>query len=332
MLLHSLHIGSLSLKTNVFVAPLAGYTDLPTRLIYRKQGAGIAYAEMVSAEGLNHNFQKSVRLIDTNREDSPLGIQLFGPNYERILPAFEKISQEEFDLVDLNCGCSVKKIIRNKAGAFLLNSPEEIYRILQGLKMLTSKPITLKIRSGWNHNSINYPEVYDAAYQAGAALITLHPRTKSMLFNGKSEWSHIKKLKSMSKIPVIGNGDIFTAEDAVSLMQQTGCDGIMLARGLLENPFLVEEVIAALSNTPYTQRSKKERLESCKEHCLSLIDYLKNETRGIMAFRKFFRGYVKGFQNASYLKQIVNTVTTFSEFEAAILQYEENTLSHIAQN
>ena len=179
---HSIKIGNLDVAGNIFVAPLAGYTNLPTRLIYRKQGASVAYAEMVSAEGLNYNFGKSVKLIDTCDEDKLLGVQLFGYNAERFISAFEKIKNESFDIIDINCGCSVKKIIKSNSGAALLKSPDEIYRTIKGLKELTDKPVTLKIRSGWDLQSINYQEVYDAAEKGGASLITLHPRTKSMLF------------------------------------------------------------------------------------------------------------------------------------------------------
>ncbi len=323
---HSIKIGNLDVAGNIFVAPLAGYTNLPTRLIYRRQGANVAYAEMVSAEGLNYNFGKSVKLIDTCDEDKLLGVQLFGYNAERFISAFEKIKNESFDIVDINCGCSVKKIIKSNSGAALLKSPDEIYRTIKGLKELTDKPVTLKIRSGWDLQSINYREVYDAAEKAGASLITLHPRTKSMLFSGKADWEHIKQLKQFSKIPVIGNGDIFTADDAVRMFEETGCDGIMLARGIIENPFLIEEIIAKLTGNVYIQKSHDERLELAVKHCRSLEEYMQNPERAMIEFRKFFHGYVKGLPGVSNLRTAVNSITSCDELEKTIDLYKERIL------
>lgn len=323
---HSIKIGNLDVTGNIFVAPLAGYTNLPTRLLYRKQGASIAYAEMVSAEGLNYNFGKSVKLIDTSNEDKLLGVQLFGYNAERFISAFEKIKNENFDIIDINCGCSVKKIIKSNSGAALLKSPDEIYRTIKGLKELTDKPVTLKIRSGWDLQSINYTEVYDAAEKAGAALITLHPRTKSMLFSGKADWQHIKQLKQYSKIPVIGNGDIFTADDAVKMFEETGCDGIMLARGIIENPFLIEEIIAKLTGNIYIPKSHEEKLDAAVLHCRKLEEYMQNSERAMVEFRKFFHGYVKGLPGVSNLRSVVNTIKSCDEFAKTVDLYKERIL------
>ncbi|MCH5150300.1 MAG: tRNA dihydrouridine synthase DusB [Spirochaetales bacterium] len=323
---HPIKIGNLDVAGNIFIAPLAGYTNLPTRLFYRKQGASVAYAEMVSTEGLNYNFNKSVKLIDTCNEDKLLGVQLFGYNAERFLSAFEKIKNEHFDIIDINCGCSVKKIIKSNSGAALLKSPEEIYRTIRGLKESTDKPVTLKIRSGWDPQNINYQEVYDAAEKGGASLITLHPRTKSMLFSGKANWEHIKSLKKCSTIPVIGNGDIFTADDAVRIFEETGCDGIMLARGVIENPFLVEEIIAKLTDTVYIQKSYDEKLNAAIQHCRSLEDYMQSPERAAAEFRKFFHGYVKGLPGASKLRAAVNCTASPDELEDVIHLYKDRIL------
>jgi tRNA-dihydrouridine synthase B len=320
MYLHPIKIDNLELKTNIFIAPLAGYTNLPTRMIFRKQGAGIAYAEMVSAEGLNYSFNKSVRLLKSEEEDKPLGIQLFGSNAERILMAFLKIKDIDFDIVDINCGCSVKKILKSGSGATLLKDPDEIYKIIHTLKQNTDRPVTLKIRSGWDSNSINYFEVLDAAELAGASLITFHSRLRSMLFTGKANRSQIKQMKEKSKIHVIGNGDIFTGQDAVSMIEETGCDGIMLARGLIENPFLVSEVYCALKKITYNPPSLEERVDLLLEHCSSMTEYI-GEAKGILEFRKYFSGYLKGFPEVKRLRQQINYITTFIDLKNAILDY-----------
>ncbi|MCG8570054.1 MAG: tRNA dihydrouridine synthase DusB [Spirochaetes bacterium] len=322
MFYHQVNIKNLILRSNIFIAPLAGYTNLPTRKIYRQQGAGIAYAEMVSAEGLNYNFKKSSQIIDTDQNDQPLGIQLFGKNAERILLAFSKIKDQPFDLIDINCGCSVKKIIKSEAGASLLKDPELIYQIIFALKKETEKPVTLKIRSGWDQAKINFEETYSAAVSAGADLITLHPRTKSMLFTGKADWSHIKRLKEQSSIPVIGNGDLFSGSDAVAMIKATGCDGIMLARGLIENPFLVEETLAALQGQPYSPPTLERKLTGAFQHAEALVKYF-GEPKGLLEFRKILRGYIKGLPGVSRLKQAANQVSTLSAFQAILKEYQD---------
>ena len=322
MLLKPIQIGNLELKSNIFIAPLAGYTNLPTRLIYRPQGAGIAYAEMVSALGLKFSFDKSASLIDSNERDTPLGIQLFGPDSESILNAFLKVKEYDFDLVDINCGCSVRKILKSNAGATLLKDPESIRKIILNLKENTDKPVTIKIRSGWDEPSLNYLEVLDAAQSAGADLITFHPRTRSMLFKGKADWVKIKEMKERARIPIIGNGDIFSGDDAVRMMNETGCDGIMLARGLIENPFLVEEVKAALSGESYVMPAEDRRLDMLLKHCHVMIDYY-GERKGIVDFRKFIRGYLKGLPEVSQIRQMLNQVDSCIDFEKTVLEYKE---------
>lgn len=320
-MLSPIKIGNVELKCNIFIAPLAGYTNLPTRLVYRRMGAGIAYAEMVSADGLHYNYNKSVKLIDTSPEDSPLGVQLFGSDTAKITAAFNAIKNEKFDIIDINCGCSVKKIINSRCGAYLLKEPNEIFHIIKSLKNETDKPVTLKIRSGWDHSSINYKEVYQAAESGGADLITIHPRTKSMLFNGRADWSHIADLKSYANIPVIGNGDIFTADDAVNMFSQTGCDGIMLARGVMENPFLIEEIISRLRGEIYIDKSLEEKLALAKEHCSAIVEYYNDEKKGMLEFRKFFKGYARGAAGITHLRQAVNNVLTYKDFSEVIDEF-----------
>ena len=317
---HPITIGNLTIKSNIFIAPLAGYTNLPTRLIYRGQGAGIAYAEMVSALGLEYNYEKSVKLIKSKNEDRPLGIQLFGPDANTILNAFLKIKDKDFDIIDINCGCSVKKILRSNSGACLLKNPDEIYKIIYLLKQNTDRPVSLKIRSGWDNSFLNYLQVLDAAVKAGADLITFHPRTRSMMFKNKADWELIKDLKAKSPIPVIGNGDIFSGVDAVNMIKITGCDGVMLARGLIENPFLIEEVKASLTGDVYYSPSFKKRVDVLLFHSNLMVEYL-GERKGVIEFRKFVHGYLKGLPNISKLRQRLNRVDDYTEFRRIINEY-----------
>ena len=320
MYLKPLSIGNLRLKNNIFIAPLAGYTNLPTRLIYRKLGIGMAYSEMISAEGINYSYNKSSKLLESLEEDKPLGVQLFGSNAERILLAFNKIKQFDFDLVDINCGCSVKKIIKSNSGASLLKDPDEIYRIIKVLKENTEKPVTLKIRSGYDAKNLNFLEVLDAAETGGASLITLHPRTKTMLFTGKADWEHIKILKQKSKIPVIGNGDIFSGDDAKRMFEMTNCDGIMLARGVINNPFLIDEIITMLNDKKYTPPTFNDRAELVILHCSKFVEFF-GEINGILEFRKYFHSYMKGFNDIKRLREKINTILTFKKFEESVREF-----------
>ncbi len=322
MLYHILKIGNLKLPSNIFIAPLAGYTNLPTRLLYRQQGAAIAYTEMVSVLGLKYNYDKSAELLKSTDIDKPLGIQLFGPDAKSFLTAYQKIKNIKFDLVDINCGCSVKKVLKAKSGAYLLQRPEEIYNIVKALKNSSDKPVTIKIRSGWNNSSINYYEVLDAAEKGGVDLITFHPRTRSMMFKGKADWSLIKKIKNKSSVPIIGNGDIFSGTDAVKMIHQTGCDGIMLARGLIENPFLIEEVKISLMGQSYTPPSLKRKINTLINHCKVMVEYF-DEKPGICEFRKFIRGYLKDLPGVSKVRQALNKIDNFKEFKKIVNEYYE---------
>ena len=323
MFFHPIKIADYKVKSNIFVAPLAGYTNLPTRLVYRRQGNIIAFTEMVSALGLEYNYKKSIKLIQSDKNDRPLGVQLFGPDSDKILTAFLKIKDKNFDLVDINCGCSVRKVLRSKSGAFLLEDPQKIYKIIKNLKENTNKPVSLKIRSGWNKESLNYLEVLDAAVKAGADLIIFHPRTKSMMFKGKADWDLIKIMKENSPIPVIGNGDIFSGLDAVNMMKQTNCDGIMLARGLIENPFLIEEVEAYMKDIEYSPPKIERRIECMLVHCKLMIEYF-GERKGIIEFRKFIRGYLKGLPDISRIRQHFNLTENFIDFNKIIEDYKKS--------
>lgn len=320
MYLHPLKIGNLNLKTNILIAPISGYTNLPSRLVYREQNNCLFFTEMVSALGLLNNFNKSVNIIKSEINDTPLGIQIFGPDSEKILRAFLKIKNLHFDLIDINCGCSIKKVVNSYSGAYLLQKPAEIYNIIKLLKENTDKPVSIKIRSGWDNSSINFFEILDSAQSAAADMITFHPRTKSMLFKGKADWQLIKLLKEKSKIPVIANGDIFTGNDALNIFDATKCDGIMIARGLIENPFLIEEITYSLSSETYSPPLFEKRKTTLLRHCELMIKYF-GEKRGICSFRKYLRGYLKGMPESSRLKQKLQDIDNLKNFVKIINDY-----------
>ena len=323
--LHPIQLKSWTIPCNVIAAPLAGYTSLATRLAYRHNGSQrdrqiLCFAEMVSAEGLYYSFDKSAALLATNEADRPFGIQIFGATQEKIKRAFDKIKDYPFDVIDLNCGCSIKKVLKSFSGAYLLKSPDEIYRILSYLVSATDKPVTLKIRSGYNRENVNYLEVLAAAEAAGAQMITLHPRTCMQLFNGKADWSQIADLKAHAHIPVIGNGDIFSVDDALTMMEQTGCDGVMLARGLIDDPFLMEEVCCRLEGSEYQEPLLSERVNAMLSHLQGFIaDF--GELPGLREFRKFTKGYLKGIPDIAKLRYNLNFAETYEEFERLVREF-----------
>ena len=324
-LLHPIELKNFTIPCNIMAAPLAGYTSLATRNAYRSNGSHISqsylcFAEMVSAEGLYYSYDKSAALLATNEADKPLGIQIFGATKDKIERAFERIKDLPFDVIDLNCGCSIKKVLRSFSGAYLLKSPDEIYHILSYLVSATDKPVTLKIRCGYNRENINYLEVLSAAESAGAQMITLHPRTCMQLFSGKADWSMIADMKSHAHIPVIGNGDLFSADDAVSMMEQTGSDGVMLARGLIDDPFMMEQVRCRFAGEEYIEPSLSERVEAMFAHLQGFIDIF-GELPGLREFRKFTKGYLKGIPEVAKLRCELNFAETFSDFKKLVDEF-----------
>ena len=318
-LLHPIKLKNFTIPCNIMAAPLAGYTSLATRNAYRSNGSYthqsyLCFAEMVSAEGLYYSFDKSAALLATNEADKPLGIQIFGATKDKIERAFEKIKDYPFDVIDLNCGCSIKKVLKSFSGAYLLKSPDEIYRILSYLVSATDKPVTLKIRCGYNRETINYLEVLSAAESAGAQMITLHPRTCMQLFNGKADWAMIADMKSHAHIPVIGNGDLFSADDAAAMMTQTSCDGVMLARGLIDDPFMMEQVRCRFTGEEYTEPTLDERVAAMLSHLRGFIDEF-GELPGLREFRKFTKGYLKGLPDIAKLRYALNFAETYDEFK-----------------
>ncbi len=320
MLLKKIKIGNFELNSNIFIAPLAGFTNLASRLIYREQKAGIAYSEMVSALGLCYNYNKSVKLLNSNKLDKPLGIQLFGPDALSILNAFLKLKDMDFDLIDINCGCSVKKVLKAESGACLLKKPEEIYKIVLLLKQNTDKPVSIKIRSGWDEADINFLEILEAGIKGGIDLVTFHPRTRSMMFKGSADWSLIKIMKEKSSVPVIGNGDIFTGDDAKKMIELTGCDGVMIARGLIENPFLIEEIYFTLQGLEYNKPDITRRIDQLIKHSELIVKFY-GERAGIMLFRKYLKGYLKGIKNISVLRDRLNSIEDFKNFKISIEEF-----------
>lgn len=310
LLYHPVTIGSVRIPGNLFLAPMAGYTDVAFRTIAIREGADCTYTELVSAEGVLRTSRNTHLLLTRSPEEIYWGVQIFTASPYAAAKAVEKIqSLVNPTMFDLNCGCPVPKVVQHGGGAALLKDPSLIYLIVKSMKESTSAPITVKIRSGWDAHSINYLETAHAAVLGGASMVCLHPRTRTQGYGGKSDWSHLESLKSFLPIPVFGSGDLFTPQDVVRMLQSTHCDGAMIARGAVGNPFIFSQVKALLQGAPLPELSIEKRFAVALEHLELAISTL-GESLACREMRKHFCSYVKGIEgSAAFRNKIVHAET-----------------------
>ena len=301
-------IGSLHLKNNVFMAPMAGITDLPFRTIVRSFGCGLAFTEMVSAIGLARENEKSLLYLSSSCEDRPLGIQLFGSDPEMLAAAAKVAAEREADLLDVNMGCPVKKVARTGSGASLMRDPERAAAVLRAVRKASTLPLTVKIRAGWNARLVNAVEIGQMAEECGVNAVILHPRTADQGFGGRSDWGLIAALKQRIRIPVIGSGDIRCPEDAVRMLDETGCDGIMVGRGALGNPWLIGNILSRLSGTESALPSIRQREEIIRRHLSLAVDFY-GETIGTRDFRKHLLWYTKGLRDGAQFRRAAGCIS-----------------------
>ncbi len=316
-------IGNVKLKNNVVLAPMAGIGNSAYRTIIKEFGCGLVFAEMVSDKGILYNNKKTKELLYVTDFERPIAQQIFGSEKESFVQAAKIIDKEmKPDIIDINMGCPVPKVaIKSQAGASLLKYPTKIYDIVKSIVEAVSCPVTVKIRSGWDFNSINAVEVARVCEKAGASAITVHPRTRSQGYSGKADWSIIKEVKDNVNIPVIGNGDIKSKEDAQKMLDETGCDAIMIGRGVLGNPWLIRDVIHYL-NTGESLPSPtgKEKIKMCIKH-FSYLNKLKNEKQALLEIRSHASWYIKGLPKAKEIKNSIFTTKTGFELLEILDKY-----------
>jgi len=308
-------MASLSLKNKVILAPMAGVTDLPFRIIVRKFGCSLAFTEMVNAVGLVRNMKKSAAYLDTADEDHPLGVQLFGTDPGVIAEAAQIVTQRGADAVDINMGCPVKKVVKTGAGAALMKDPAKIALIVRTVRAATPLPLTVKIRSGWRRQEINAVLVARIAEEHGADAIIVHPRSADQGFSGTADWNVIRQVKESVAIPVIGNGDIWEPGDAVNMADATGCDAVMVGRGTLGNPWLVADILAAFDGRESAGMPAPEERERVIIAHLDLDTAYHGERFSVRSFRKHLLWYTKGLRGGSHFRQLAGT---FREKEMVI--------------
>ncbi len=313
-MLKPLTIGSLVLAHNVVLAPLAGITNLPFRLICRREGASLAFTEMVSVNGLVRDGARTLALLKSCPEDRPLAVQLFGDSPSDLAKAAAMV-EGYGDLLDINMGCPVRKVVGTGAGSALLQEPRRIADIVRAVRAATELPLTIKIRSGWHNGDDVFLEVARIAQSEGCDAVTLHPRSRSQMFSGQADWSQIKALKESLSIPVLGSGDLFTASDCLRMLEETACDGIMIARGALGNPWIFRQVAELDGTGCITPVSVAERADTILAHLSLFIDE-SGETIAVRELKKHIGWYARGFSGASEIRRAANAVRSRADIVA----------------
>lgn len=319
---HLLKIGNIKLENNIIVAPMAGVTDFTFRSILKSMGAGLVFTEMISAKALCYKDKKTFTLLKSAEAERPLAVQLFGSEPDIIAEAAKTVEDLGIaDIIDINMGCPVPKVAGNGEGSALMKNPQLISKIMDSLVSSVKLPVTAKIRSGWDEENINAVEVAKIIENSGASAITVHPRTRNQYYSGTADRSIITKVKKAVSIPVIGNGDIFSPEDADAMFKTTGCDAVMLARGILGNPWLVKRCLDKSEPVP----DLKEVIDMAIYHTRMLCEE-KGESRGIRQARTHLTWYVKGRHGASRIKDSLTIALSAEKVEKILYDWYNNEL------
>lgn len=316
-----MRIGDIETYNNIFLAPMAGITDIAFRRICKSFGCGLVYTEMVSAKGMYYKSENTAVLTQIDEEERPVAVQIFGSNPDIMAYAAKQLEKDGADIIDINMGCPTPKIVNNGDGCALMKKPDLVGKIIAAVVEGVKIPVTVKIRKGWDEGNANAIEIASIAQENGAKAITVHGRTREQFYSGKADWEIIRKVKKEVTIPVIGNGDIFTPQDAKNMMEETGCDGVMIGRGAQGNPWIFERTIEYLkSGAILPEPSVKEKVNMILEHMDKLIE-LKGEYVGIKEMRKHIVWYLKGLPNSSRLKNQVFNITQRGKIEKLLREY-----------
>ncbi len=313
--MEKLKIGNIELENNLVLAPMAGGCDLPFRVLCKEQGAGLLCMEMVSAKGIFYRNKNTEILLSTTPKERPVSLQLFGADPDIISEMAKKIEERPFDILDLNMGCPVPKVVNNGEGSALMKNPKLVYEIVSKTVKATRKPVTVKIRKGFDEAHANAPELAKAIEAAGAAAVAVHGRTREQYYSGKADWEVIRQVKEAVSIPVIGNGDLLTGKDVLRMKEQTGCDGFMVGRGAQGNPWVFRQILHFLETgeelpNPEFAEVARMLLRHAREQVL-----FKGETVGIREMRKHAAWYTSGYHNSAKLRREINGVETYGQLE-----------------
>jgi tRNA-dihydrouridine synthase B len=318
-----LKIGKLKLKSNLILAPMSGISDLPFRLLNRGFGCKFCFIEMINVRSLSYKMPRTKKMLSTNDKDKPLGIQILGCEEEFILRAIDILSFYKYDVLDFNAACPVKKVTRRGEGAGLLREPKKLHKLLKIIVKNSDKPVTLKMRTGWDRASINAKEVALASQDAGVSALFLHGRDKEQNYSGKVDYETVRGVKKILNIPLIASGDVFSPELAKKMLDETGCDGLLIARGALGNPWIFNEIRDFLKNKKVIKRPEPEEIARVMiEHLDSCIDFY-DSSHGVKRFHKFFGWYTKGMPNVRILRENAFRAKTKSQMIAVIEAFKK---------
>lgn len=314
-------IGNVDIGGNVVLGPMAGVTDLPFRVLCKEAGADLIYTEMVSAKGIMYNNKNTESLLQVEDMERPVALQLFGADPEIMSQQAKRIEGRNFDIIDINMGCPVPKVVNNGEGSALMKNPKLIGEIVSAMTHILEKPITVKIRKGFGEQDCNAPEIAKIVEDAGGAAVAVHGRTREQYYSGKADWDVIRRVKEAVSIPVIGNGDIFTPQDAKRMLEETGCDGVMLARGVRGNPWLFTQTKAYLKDgTLLPKPPISQVIETILRHGKMQVAY-KGEYLGMREMRKHVAWYTTGYPQSAKLRNQINAIENLTDLQVLLEDY-----------
>lgn len=320
-------IGNLNLDNRVFLSPMAGVTDLPFRLICKEQDCGMLYTEMVNAKALCYDDQNTKKMLKIEEEEHPVAIQIFGSDPKYMGGAARILNSYPNEILDINMGCPAPKVVKNGDGSALLKNPELAAKVLKAVVGNSEKPVTLKIRKGWDDTCINAVEIAKIAEDCGISAIAIHGRTREQYYSGKADWDIIRQVKENVSIPVIGNGDVFEVEDAINMLNQTNCDAIMIGRGAQGNPWIFKRINHYMQTGEILpEPTLEEKINTAKKH-LKLAVEEHGEYVAVREMRKHIAWYLKGLRNSARVRDEINKIESYEEVVNKLESYMQDCLT-----
>ena len=323
----TLQIGNVTLPNNLILAPMAGVTDLPFRLICKEQGAGLLCMEMVSAKAIYYNNKNTEELMAIDERELPVSLQLFGSDPDIISEMAKRIEEKPFAILDINMGCPVPKVVNNREGSALMKNPKLVEEIVTKTVKAINKPVTIKIRKGFDDDNVNAVEIAKIAEDCGISAIAIHGRTREQYYSGKADWDIIRQVKENVSIPVIGNGDVFEVQDAINMLNQTNCDAIMIGRGAQGNPWIFKRINHYMQTGEILpEPTLEEKIETAKKH-LALAVEEHGEYVAVREMRKHIAWYLKGLRNSARVRDEINKIESYEEVVNKLEGYMQDCLT-----